>query len=110
MGSINCGGRRETFRAKEVCKEWYGDWTRHTDGRIEGVAGKRHNALEERGLGGLLDEPEAPFDPPSWEDLGRQDLIGSPQRITTDHGVTYTFSPVSMAVKKTLDGLDGEFI
>ena len=45
---------------------------------------------------------------PSWEELGRPDLMGSPHYISTDHGMTYTFSPASMAVKKTRDGLDEE--
>ncbi len=65
--------------------------------------------LESGDLEGFLAMPEAPFDPPSWEELGRPDLMGSPQRITTDHGMTYHFSPASMAVKKTRAGLDGEF-
>jgi hypothetical protein len=52
-----------------------------------------------------------PLDPtqplPSWEELGRPDLMGSPSFITTDHGMTFHISPASMAVKKTRDGLDG---
>lgn len=52
--------------------------------------------------------PEAPFDPPSWEELGRPDLMGSPQRFTTDHGMTYHFSPANTAVKKTRGSSDGE--
>lgn len=53
-----------------------------------------------------------PLDPaqplPSWEELGRPDLVGSPSFITTDHGMTFHISPASMAVKKTRGGLDEE--
>lgn len=53
-----------------------------------------------------------PLDPtqplPSWEELGRPDLMGSPSFITTDHGMTFHISPVSIAVKKTRAGLDEE--
>jgi hypothetical protein len=53
-----------------------------------------------------------PLDPtqplPSWEELGRPDLMGSPSFITTDQGTTFHISPASMAVKKTRAGLDEE--
>jgi hypothetical protein len=60
--------------------------------------------LESGDLEGFLMMPMPPFDPPSWEELGRPDLMGSPHYISTDHGTTYTFSPASTAVKKTRDG------
>lgn len=44
-------------------KEWYGDWTRHTDGRAESMESERARALGERGLGGLLDDAGGPVRP-----------------------------------------------
>lgn len=55
-----------------------------------------------------------PLDPtlplPSWEEMGRPDLVGSPSLLTTDHEKTFHISPASVAVKKTRGDLDGQSI